>query len=405
MIPIKWLRSSQRIRPVAVQTDRSGLRDMPWILCLILLMGCGKKAQPVDPVTPTPAGPPTLETTTLLSGYEIIWGMDFLPNGDLLFGEKRGRLFRFSNGTATEITGLPAIRTSGQGGLLDIRVHPNYASNGWIYASYAATGTGNSGELRLMRFKIQGSAAQQIETIFSTGSGNTWNGHYGSRILFDRAGLLWLSVGEGGTGSYGGPSASNRNASDAGSRWGKIHRMTDAGGIPADNPTLPGQSAPGTAYAYGIRNPQGLAIHPVTGEIWEHEHGPKGGDEINIISKGGHYGWPQYSIGVNYDGTSISQNHTASGITPPIHTWTPSIGVCGAAFITADAFKDWKGSLMVGGLASQKLYRCKLDGARVVSAEVVPGVSGRVRHVIQGPDGSIYVSVEGPGRIIRIRPV
>ena len=405
MIPIKWLRSSQRIKPVAVQTDRSGLRDVPWILCLILLMGCGKKAQPVDPVTPTPAGPPTLETTTLLSGYEIIWGMDFLPNGDLLFGEKRGRLFRFSNGTATEITGLPAIRTSGQGGLLDIRVHPNYASNGWIYASYAATGTGNSGELRLMRFKIQGSAAQQIETIFSTGSGNTWNGHYGSRILFDRAGLLWLSVGEGGTGSYGGPSASNRNASDAGSRWGKIHRMTDAGGIPADNPTLPGQSAPGTAYAYGIRNPQGLAIHPVTGEIWEHEHGPKGGDEINIISKGGHYGWPQYSIGVNYDGTSISQNHTASGITPPIHTWTPSIGVCGAAFITAAAFKDWKGSLVVGGLASQKLYRCKLDGARVISAEVVSGVSGRVRHVIQGPDGSIYVSVEGPGRIIRIRPV
>jgi glucose/arabinose dehydrogenase len=154
----------------------------------------------------------------------------------------------------------------------------------------------------------------------------------------------------------------------------------------------------------GIRNPQGLAIHPTSGEIWETEHGPKGGDEVNIIVKGGHYGWPQYSVGVNYDGTTISQGHTAAGIVSPIHTWTPSIGVCGTAFITADAFKDWKGSLVVGGLASQKLYRCVLDGARVVSTEVIPGVSGRVRNVIQGPDGSLYVSVEGPGRILRLRP-
>jgi glucose/arabinose dehydrogenase len=180
--------------------------------------------------------------------------------------------------------------------------------------------------------------------------------------------------------------------------------MNDAGSIPADNPILPGQTTPGTAYAMGIRSPQGLAIHPTSGEIWETEHGPKGGDEVNIIVKGGHYGWPLYSVGVNYDGTTISQGHTAAGIVSPIHTWTPSIGVCGTAFITADAFKDWKGSLVVGGLASQKLYRCKIDGARVVSAEVIPGVSGRVRNVIQGPDGSLYVSVEGPGRILRLRP-
>jgi len=375
-----------------------------WIglLPLLLLSDCRKKSDPQDPVTPPPA-PPTLETTTLLTGYEVIWGMDFLPNGDLLFVEKRGRIYRYSNGAVTEVTGFPAVRAAGQGGLLDIRVHPGHASNGWVYACYSATSTSNNGELRLVRFKLAGNAVQGLETLFSTGGGNTWNGHYGSRIVFDKSGLLWLSVGEGGTGSYGGPTASNRNASDAASRWGKIHRMTDVGGIPADNPVLPGQPAATTAFAYGVRNPQGLALHPVTGEVWENEHGPKGGDEVNIIAKGAHYGWPQYSVGVNYDNTQISQGHAATGITPPVHTWTPSIGVCGAAFITSDAFKSWKGSLLVGGLASQKLYRCALDGSKVVSEEVVTGVSGRVRNVIQGPDGAVYVSVEGPGRILRIR--
>jgi glucose/arabinose dehydrogenase len=372
-------------------------------VCTLLLSSCRKKTDPVDPITPPPTTPPTLEVTTLLTGYEIIWGMDFLPNGDMLFAEKRGRLFRFSNGTVTEITGFPTVRSTGQGGLLDIRVHPGHASNGWVYACHAATSTAGNGELRLVRFKIAGNTVQGLETIFTTGGGNTWNGHYGSRILFDKSGLLWLSVGEGGAGSYGGPTASNRNASDAASRWGKIHRMTDAGGIPADNPVLPGQSAATTAFAYGVRNPQGMALHPVTGEVWENEHGPKGGDEINIISKGAHYGWPQYSIGVNYDNSQISQGHVAAGIAPPIYTWTPSIGVCGAAFITADAFKSWKGSLLVGGLASQKLYRCVVDGVKVVSEEVVPGVSGRVRNVVQGSDGAVYVSVEGPGRILRIR--
>jgi glucose/arabinose dehydrogenase len=375
-----------------------------WIglLPLLLLSDCRKKSDPQDPVTPPPA-PPTLETTTLLNGYEVIWGMDFLPNGDLIFVEKRGRIYRYSNGAVTEVTGFPAVRAAGQGGLLDIRVHPGHASNGWVYACYSATSTSNNGELRLVRFKLAGNAVQGLETLFSTGGGNTWNGHYGSRIVFDKSGLLWLSVGEGGTGSYGGPTASNRNASDAASRWGKIHRMTDVGGIPADNPVLPGQPAATTAFAYGVRNPQGLALHPVTGEVWENEHGPKGGDEVNIIARGAHYGWPQYSVGVNYDNTQISQGHAATGITPPVHTWTPSIGVCGAAFITSDAFKSWKGSLLVGGLASQKLYRCTLDGSKVVSEEVVSGVSGRVRNVIQGPDGAVYVSLEGPGRILRIR--
>lgn len=373
-----------------------------YFLLLLVFVACGKKGDPPAPV-PEPLGPPTLDISTLVTGYEIIWGMDFLPNGDLIFGEKRGKLFRYSKGIVVELTGFPAVRSLGQGGLLDIRVHPNHSVNGWIYASYAATSASNQGELRLVRFKLSGNALQDLEMIFTTGGGNTWNGHFGSRLLFDRAGMLWLSVGEGGTGSYGGSSASNRNASDVVSRWGKIHRMTDAGAVPADNPVLPGQTVPGTAYAYGVRNPQGLALDPVSGDVWEHEHGPKGGDEVNIISKGAHYGWPQYSIGVNYDGSPISPYHTAAGITAPIFTWTPSIGVCGAAFITSDRYKTWKGHLLVGGLASQQLYRCVPEGARIKSVEVVSGVSGRVRNIVQGPDGAVYVSVEGPGRILRIQ--
>lgn len=364
------------------------------------MWACSKKSTPPPPDTTTP---PQLSISTVLTGYEIIWGFDFLPNGDMLFTEKRGKLYRYSNGTATELTGFPAVRSSGQGGLLDIRVHPDYASNGWVYACYAATVVNGSGELRLFRFKIVGNAIQNMETIFQTGGGNTWNGHYGSRIAFDANRMLYLSVGEGGTGSYGGPSASNKNASNTASSWGKIHRLTAAGGVPADNPVLPGETTSSSIFAYGLRNPQGMVIHPTTGDVWESEHGPKGGDEINIITRGANFGWPFYSLGVNYDNTTISQGHTASGIVSPVFSWTPSIGVSGIAFITHNSFKSWKGSLLCGGLAAQRLYRCLVNGSTIGSAEVVEGINGRVRHVAQAPDGSVYVALEGPGRIVQIK--
>lgn len=372
---------------------------------LLALAACGKKESSdgtPPPVVP-PATTPKIEITTPVTGYEVIWGMDFLPNGDMLFTEKRGKLYRLSNGSVTEITGFPTVRSAGQGGLLDIRVHPDYSNNGWVYAAYSATSSANNGELRLVRFRLSGNSVQNVETLFNTGGGNTWNGHYGARIVFDKNGLLWLGVGEGGNGSYGGPTASNLNSSNPASAWGKIHRMTDAGGVPSDNPILSGQTARTTAWAIGIRNPQGMALHPTTGELWENEHGPKGGDEVNVIAKGGDYGWPRFSLGTNYDGTVISQGHSANGIISPIHSWTPSIGACGMAFITSDSFGSWKGSLLCGGLAAQKLYRCTFDGTRLTSMETVDGINGRVRNVIQGPDGAVYVSVENPGRILRIK--
>jgi len=364
------------------------------ISVILLLTACNKKGNP--PSVDTTA-PPQLTISTLLTGYEIIWGFDFLPNGDLLFTEKRGKIYRYSGGVTTELAGFPAVRTSGQGGLLDVRVHPDYASNGWVYACYAANAADGSGELRLIRFKIAGTSIQNIETIFQSGGGNTWSGHYGSRIAFDTNGMLYLSIGEGGTGSYGGPTASNRNSSNTSSNWGKIHRMTSTGGIPADNPVLAGQTTASTIFSYGIRNPQGMIIHPTTGAIWESEHGPKGGDEINLITKGANYGWPFYSLGMNYDNTMISQGHTAAGINAPLFSWTPSIGVSGITFISHNSFKTWKGNLLVGGLASQRLYRCIVNGNSITSAETVEGINGRVRHVVQAPDGAVYVAVEGPG--------
>lgn len=349
-------------------------------------------------------GVPQFTIKTILTDYEIIWGMDFLPNGDLIFGEKQGKLYRKSGEAVTMISGFPEVFDTGQGGLMDIRVHPDYSKNGWIYSSFAAPNPSGGGVLKLIRFKIIDDKVQSIENIFTADGSDTWGGHYGSRIVFDKANYLYLSIGEGGPGTHGGPNTVNSNAQNGASSWGKVHRLKDDGSIPSDNPVIAGNTGPTSVYSYGHRNPQGLALHPETGKLWEAEHGPMGGDELNIIVKGANYGWPTYSIGVNYDGTKISDGHSAAGITPPVYTWTPSIATCGIAFITSDKFKSWKGNLLVTGLAAQKLYRCVVNGDKIAGEEVVLSNQGRVRNVIQAPDGSIYVSVEGPGRIIQILP-
>jgi glucose/arabinose dehydrogenase len=367
-----------------------------------LLLSC-EDSNPL-PEEESPSGTPVFKTETILTGYEIIWGMDFLPSGDLIFGEKRGRLYRRTGETVTELSGFPAVLGNGQGGLLDIRVHPDNKTNGWIYATYSASNPSGGGQLKLIRFKISGNQLTNIETIFTTNGQNTWYGHYGSRIVFDGKGFLYLSVGEGGSTSYGGPYTGNSNAQLLSSSWGKIHRIHDDGRIPSDNPVFQGMTGPTSVFSYGHRNPQGIALNPSTGEIWATEHGPKGGDEVNIIKKGANYGWPVYSLGTNYDGSVISQGHSASGITEPLYSWTPSVGTCGIAFITSTKFLSWKGSLAVCGLASQKLYRCTVENNSISAEEEILTGYGRVRNVIQGPDGYLYVSVEDPGRILRLKP-
>jgi glucose/arabinose dehydrogenase len=364
---------------------------------LVLSLGCKKeKTNSTEELLVEP----TIELETIISNYEIIWGMDFLPNGDLIFGEKRGRLYlkKPNVNQIIEITGLPAINASGQGGLLDIKVDPSYKTNGWIYITY--TNSSPSYNLKFSKFKIVNDKVSDLQPIFTvTGPG----GHNGSRILFDKKGFIYLCVGEGPS-TGGGRSNTNKNSSDPKSSWGKIHRFNIDGSIPSTNPIIIGNTTFNSIFSIGHRNPQGLALHPSTGDVWESEHGPLGGDEINIISSNGHYGWPAVSLGKNYDGSIISQNHDSVGITKPIYAWTPSIGICGITFITGKKFKAWSGNLIVSGLASQKLYRCIVKDNKIIQEEIILTNSGRVRNVIQGPDESLYVSVEGPGRIIRIIP-
>ena len=361
----------------------------------LILFACKKEntssINPINVITE-----PTLEFETIVNNYEIIWGMDFLPNGDLIFGEKKGKLYikKFNSNEIIEITGLPSIKASGQGGLLDVKVDPSYKDNGWIYISF--TSSDPSSNLKLNRFKILNSKIVELQNLF-TATGPS--GHNGSRIVFDKKGYLFLSIGEGPS-TGGGSANTNKNASDLNSPWGKIHRFNSDGSIPSTNPSFNGNIS--SIFTIGHRNPQGLTLNPKTGDVWESEHGPMGGDEINIISAKSNYGWPALSLGKNYDGSTISKNHDAEGIQKPVYAFIPSIGTCGITFINGTKFKSWSGDLIVSGLASQKLHRCIVKDNQIIKEEIILKDSGRVRNVIQGPDESLYVSVEGPGRIIKI---
>jgi glucose/arabinose dehydrogenase len=350
----------------------------------------------------TLANDPEITVTTIVTGNDVIWGMELLPNGDLIYGEKKGKIYIKRGEQSILLEGFPAVKSGGQGGFMDLKAHPNYVKNGWIYATFTSLVAEKDSEVKLVRFKVKNDKIQNVENIFATGGGNTFNNHYGSRIAFDKNNYLFVSIGEGGGSSLGGPNSTNKNAQDTKLNWGKVHRMKDNGDVPSDNPVLPGNTKPTTIFSYGHRNPQGLTLNPQTGDIWETEHGPKGGDEINIISKGVNYGWPTYSIGINYNGTTVSNDHKAEGIKEPIFTWTPSIGVCGITFINSDNFKSWKGNFLATGLAGQKLYRFVIKDNKVVEENIWMEKMGRFRNVIQGSDGAIYISLEGPGRILKV---
>jgi glucose/arabinose dehydrogenase len=350
----------------------------------------------------TLANDPEITVTTIVTGNDVIWGMELLPNGDLIYGEKKGKIYIKRGDQSILLEGFPTVKSGGQGGFMDLKAHPNYDKNGWIYATFTSLVSEKNTEVKLVRFKVKNDKIQNVEDIFATGGGNTFNNHYGSRIAFDKNNFLFVSIGEGGGSSLGGPNSTNKNAQDTKLNWGKVHRMKDNGDVPKDNPVLPGNTKPTTMFSYGHRNPQGLTLNPQTGDIWETEHGPKGGDEINIISKGVNYGWPTYSIGINYNGTTVSNDHKAEGIKEPIFTWTPSIGVCGITFINSENFKSWNGNFLATGLAGQKLYRFVIKDNKVVEENIWMEKMGRFRNVIQGSDGAIYISLEVPGRILKV---
>ncbi|UJH92102.1 PQQ-dependent sugar dehydrogenase [Antarcticibacterium sp. 1MA-6-2] len=326
----------------------------------------------------------------VVEGLEIPWGMAFLPDGSILITEKSGEIIKFKNGQKQTITGGPEVYNRGQGGLLDIVLHPDYENNGWIYMTYASSeGEGEGGNTAVMRAKLDGAQFTNQEVLYKATPNTTRGQHFGSRMVFDREGYLYFSIGDrGGT---------NENPQDITRDGGKVYRINDDGSIPQDNPFVGEPNAKEAIYSYGHRNPQGMILHPETGEVWVHEHGPQGGDEINIVKKGKNYGWAEVTYGENYGGGAISDLTTREDVEDPVHYWIPSIAPSGMAFVTSDKYPSLKGNLLVGSLKFQYLEHDVLDGEEVVRREKLLEEIGRVRDVVQAPDGNIYISVEGKG--------
>jgi len=332
----------------------------------------------------------------IVPDISIPWGFAFLPDQSMLITDKQGKLIHFKNGKKTMISGLPNIKVQGQGGLLDIILHPNYTTNGWIYISYAsADGIGEGANTAIMRCKLKDNTLVEKQLLYKASPNSKKGQHFGSRMVFDNDGYLYFSIGDRGN--------RDENPQNIERDCGKIYRLYEDGRIPKDNPFVNTPNAKIAIYSYGHRNPQGMVRHPETGSIWTHEHGPRGGDEINIIQAGKNYGWPKISYGINYSGTTFTDYESLPGMEQPLHYWDPSIAPSGMAFVTSDIYPEWKGNLLIGSLKFQYLNRCVLSNNKVIKQEKLLEGLGRVRSVNQGPDGYIYVGVENVG-IVKIIP-
>ncbi len=326
------------------------------------------------------------------------WGMAFLPNGEILVTEKSGSIVRISNGEVVDsnVSGGPQSVTRGQGGLLDIELHPNFANNNWVYFTYSSNeGEGSGAMTAFSRAQWNGSGFENHKVLYK-GSPNTTAGqHFGSRIAFDNEGYVYFSIGDRGN--------RDRNPQDITRDGGKVYRLHDDGRIPADNPFVNTTGAKQAVYSYGHRNPQGMAKNPATGEIWAHEHGPRGGDEVNVIGAGKNYGWPVITYGINYSGSKITDETSREGMEQPVTYWVPSIAPCGMAFVSNSKYEGWDGNLIVGSLKFAYLVRLVIEDNKVVKEEKIAEGIGRVRNVEMGNDGYLYVGVEGKG-LYRLLP-
>jgi glucose/arabinose dehydrogenase len=335
----------------------------------------------------------------LVQGLENPWGLAFLPDGRLLVTERPGRLRLIVGGRLEPqpVAGLPAIASRGQGGLLDVTLHPRYVETGWVYLSYSGPGEGGAGT-EVLRGRLRGGRLEDIQVIFrlapKTGSGQ----HFGSRLVFDRAGHLYVTLGDRGE---------RDRAQRLDDLRGKILRLHDDGRVPDDNPFRDRPGARPEIFSFGNRNVQGAALHPVTGALWAHEHGPQGGDEVNVIRAGQNYGWPVITFGREYgSGLRIGEGTSRPDVAAPLFVWVPSIAPSGMAFYDGSLFPRWRGSLFVGALVDRTLVRLELDGERVVREErLMRDAIGRVRDVRSGPDGFIYLlSDASNGVLARLEP-
>jgi len=360
-----------------------------------LLLACGA-ALSAAAAAPPPAA------STFASGLKQPWGMAFLPDGRVLVTQKAGELVIVSadgKNVGAPVGGVPAVNSAGQGGLLDVAIDPDFATEPWVYLSYAEPGNGGSGTA-VARGRLSGNTLQNVSVIFRQQPKVSGNGHYGSRLIFRPDKTLFVTLGERQKGSP---------AQDLASHLGKVVRINRDGSVPADNPKL-GAGAKPEIWSYGHRNIQGAALHPTTGELWDVEHGPQGGDEINIARAGANYGWPLRSYGCNYgdplsDTCRIGGGTHAPEFVEPLTYWVPtSIAPSGLAFYTGSMFPEWQGNLFVGALAGQALWRVALNGDKVVSREpLFASLGERIRDVTQGPDGALYLLTDSAaGRIVRV---
>ncbi len=369
--------------------------------------GSSPPPSPTPPPPPPPATGP-ITATTFTANLDRPWGMAFLPDGRILVTLKGGSLVIVSadGSSTTPVTGVPAVVDDNQGGLLDVAIDPDFATAPWVYISYSEDGTGGSGTA-VARAQLSGTTLQNLEVIFQQSPKVVSDGHYGSRLAFRADKTLFITLGERQQGSP---------AQDLGTTLGKVVRINRDGSFPSDNPNF-GAGAAAGIWSYGHRNPQGAAIHPTTGELWQGEHGPQGGDEINISRAGQNYGWPNVSYGCNYgdnysgnDNTSCRIGGTGGVHAPtyvePLTYWVPvSIAPSGIGFYTGSMFPEWQGSLFVAALAGEALWRLTLSGNAVTARETIalPELARRLRDVSQGPDGALYVLTDGSGgSIVRI---
>ncbi len=334
---------------------------------------------------------------TVVDGLEIAWGMVFLPDGSILIAEQEGKMILFKDGKKTDIKNVPEVFYKNQGGLLDLELHPDYEKNGWIYFSFSGNlgDEGKGGNTTVMRAKLQGDELTDKQLIYKATPNTERGHHFGSRLEFDRDGYLFFSIGDRGN--------RDQNPQDITRDGGKIYRLKDDGSVPEDNPFVSDSTAKAAIYSYGHRNPQGMAMEPKTGKIWVHEHGPQGGDEINIIDPGKNYGWPKITYGKNYDDSIITDDTALPGLEQPMHYWVPSIAPSGMAFVTSDVYPGLNNNLLVGSLKFEYLDRVVIENGKVVKEEKLLEGMGRVRTVRQGPDGYIYVSIEQKG-IVKLVP-
>jgi glucose/arabinose dehydrogenase len=368
------------------------------LLIILSNFSCAQDLKPIDSEADNSilVDESNYEMELIFEDENIIWSIEFFEDNSILAAVKSGKLFHYINGEKIEIGGLPEIYLRGQGGLMDIVLHPDFKENNWLYFSYASEDTGEKGgNTTISRAKLINNNLVDLEVLYKA-SPNTRKGqHFGGRLTFDNENYLYFSVGDRG----------NRDVypQDINLDGGKIYRINDDGSIPSDNPFFNNPNAKKAIYSYGHRNPQGMFKHPITGKIWTNEHGPRGGDEINIIKKGKNYGWPKITYGINYSGTTITKNKSLPKMEQPLYYWLPSIAPSSFEYISSDIYPNWKGSLLAGALVFKYIERISLKNDKVVYRSRIAENLGRPRDIKQGPDGFVYVSVEGKG-VYKILP-